>query len=251
MTKKATTQYDAIASAYAETGEMPLKLELELWSCLELLGNIEGQRVLDAACGFGLYSRALKKVGAQRVVGFDVSEKLIAVARAKEAAEPLGVEYLVGDAQALPVIGEFDLVIAPWLFMYAETPEQLETMARNLFVQLVSPGRFVAVVANPAMQVGNRDYSEYGAMVEGPAELTDGSMYRVAIRASSTAPAPVSLQCAFWTGETLERVLRKVGFTSVAWSRPHPSPEGIARYGAAHWAKANEVPPMMMIDCRI
>ena len=42
-----------------------------------------GERVLDAACGNGLYARKLAALGAD-VVAFDFSEQLIALARERE-----------------------------------------------------------------------------------------------------------------------------------------------------------------------
>jgi SAM-dependent methyltransferase len=58
--------------------------------------RLEGQRVLDAACGQGRVARGLARRGAA-VVGVDLSARLVAAARAAEAAAPLGVAYRVGD----------------------------------------------------------------------------------------------------------------------------------------------------------
>src|SRR5438034_418000 len=50
---------------------------------LELLGDLAGREVLDAACGEGYFSRVLAARGA-RVTGLDLSPRLIAMARAKD-----------------------------------------------------------------------------------------------------------------------------------------------------------------------
>jgi 2-polyprenyl-3-methyl-5-hydroxy-6-metoxy-1,4-benzoquinol methylase len=55
---------------------------------------VHGARVLDVACGHGRASRGLARLGAV-VVGVDISEELIASARAREAAHPLGIQYYV------------------------------------------------------------------------------------------------------------------------------------------------------------
>lgn len=49
---------------------------------LELVGDVSGQRVLDAGCGPGRYSAALRERGAE-VVGVDGSAELLARARAR------------------------------------------------------------------------------------------------------------------------------------------------------------------------
>ena len=49
-------------------------------ACLRLLGDVAGKRVLDAACGPGLYARELLARGA-RVTGFDQSPRMIEICR--------------------------------------------------------------------------------------------------------------------------------------------------------------------------
>jgi SAM-dependent methyltransferase len=58
--------------------------------------RLDGERVLDAACGQGRVARGLARRGAA-VLGVDLSAQLIARARAAEAAAPLGVDYRSGD----------------------------------------------------------------------------------------------------------------------------------------------------------
>jgi SAM-dependent methyltransferase len=47
---------------------------------LRALGNVAGRRVLDAACGPGLYAEVLVRAGAD-VHGFDASERMVELAR--------------------------------------------------------------------------------------------------------------------------------------------------------------------------
>jgi SAM-dependent methyltransferase len=62
-------------------------------ACLELLGDVAGQHVLDAACGPGLYAEELLRRGA-RVTGFDQSSAMVRLSRARA---PQG-EFRVHDA---------------------------------------------------------------------------------------------------------------------------------------------------------
>ena len=58
--------------------------------------RLDGLRILDAACGQGRVAREFARRGAA-VVGVDVSQRLVAKARADETARPLGVDYVVAD----------------------------------------------------------------------------------------------------------------------------------------------------------
>jgi 2-polyprenyl-3-methyl-5-hydroxy-6-metoxy-1,4-benzoquinol methylase len=57
-------------------------------------------RVLDVACGHGRASRGLARMGAA-VVGVDLSADLIAMARAREDADRLGIVYHAADVAKL------------------------------------------------------------------------------------------------------------------------------------------------------
>jgi SAM-dependent methyltransferase len=76
---------------------------------IDLLGDIAGRDVLDAACGEGFLARLLASRGA-RVTGIDLSPRLIAMARAKD---PEGtIDYRVADLTVpMPELAErFDRI---------------------------------------------------------------------------------------------------------------------------------------------
>ena len=67
---------------------------------------LSGARVLHLQCATGETSKQLADRGA-RVVGVDVADEAIAIAR---HAVP-EAEFVVADVHALPDLGEFDLVV--------------------------------------------------------------------------------------------------------------------------------------------
>lgn len=78
------------------------------------LSNAGSERVLDAGCGGGRYSVALKQLGFAEVVGVDWSTQGIAVANARITdAKIAGVSYQTADVLALPFPDDhFDVVFS-------------------------------------------------------------------------------------------------------------------------------------------
>ena len=92
----------------------------------------EGQRVLDVACGTGVFARAaMGRVGGSgSVVGVDVNDGMLAVAR---RIAP-GIEWRTGRAEALPFEdASFDVVGCQFgLMFFEDRPAALREMMRVL-----------------------------------------------------------------------------------------------------------------------
>ncbi|HSP26939.1 MAG TPA: class I SAM-dependent methyltransferase [Ilumatobacteraceae bacterium] len=76
-------QYDVFAEEYeAHAAVAPYNVLYDRPATLRLVGDVEGRRVLDAACGPGFYLEALIAGGAE-VVGCDAARSMIDLARAR------------------------------------------------------------------------------------------------------------------------------------------------------------------------
>ena len=71
--------------------------------------DLKGMRILDAGCGTGSLARMLDERGAE-VVGVDISDKLIDVAKNRSATNK-NIEYFAGDMKEQS-FGNFDYIIA-------------------------------------------------------------------------------------------------------------------------------------------
>ncbi len=76
-----TTNYDPIAEQYKRSKEQPWRTHIEAFTLLELVGDPTGLEAVDLACGEGFYSRLLRQRGAAKVVGVDLSQGMIELAR--------------------------------------------------------------------------------------------------------------------------------------------------------------------------
>jgi len=71
---------------------------------LAMLPPVDGLDGLDVGCGEGSNTRQLARRGA-RMRGLDIAPTFIRHARQIEQAEPLGIDFQVGDGMALPFAG--------------------------------------------------------------------------------------------------------------------------------------------------
>jgi len=142
-------EYDAIADEYAASKLLPWRLRVERPTLLALMGDVRGKSVLDLACGDGIYARMIADRGAARVHGVDLSGGMIELARKAESARPRGITYSVCDAADARDLGAFDIVVAAYLFNYAQDRAQLARMAESAFRNLSPGGLLCGVNDNP------------------------------------------------------------------------------------------------------
>lgn len=134
-------RYDEVADYYAAgwTDDLTDPVTTALF---DLLGEVDGKRVLDVACGHGRISRGLARKGGS-VAGVDVSHAMLAKARELEEQDPLGVEYLQADAADPQLLQgeEYDAAVCS---MALADIDNLDGVLANVR-RLVRPGGTFAV----------------------------------------------------------------------------------------------------------
>lgn len=116
------------------------------WPALRaLLPDLRGRRVLDLGCGFGWFCRWARQQGAAYVLGIDVSEKMLASAKA--ATKDRAVVHLRADMEDLELpASPFDLVYSSLALHYVEN---LSGLIGRVHRALVPGGRLVFSVEHP------------------------------------------------------------------------------------------------------
>lgn len=140
-----TARYDQIAAAYSArpddySGSAAAAL-------LDLIGPVRGRPALDLACGHGTIARELARRGA-RVVGLDLSAALLEEARAREAAESLGIDYLHGDAASRDALASGTFEVVACNFGLSDIDE-LAPVIINVARLLAPSGTFVFSILHP------------------------------------------------------------------------------------------------------
>jgi 2-polyprenyl-3-methyl-5-hydroxy-6-metoxy-1,4-benzoquinol methylase len=93
-----------------------------------LLERAKGKRVLDVGCGRGDLSRELSEAGAAYVLGIDISENELGVAREHEI--PGKLEFVLGSVEE-PIEGKFDLICGASILHHLDYRPMLERMYRE------------------------------------------------------------------------------------------------------------------------
>jgi SAM-dependent methyltransferase len=96
---------------------------------VQVLPDVRGKDVVELGCGTGYFGAWLKRRGARRVVGVDVTPAQLETARRLNEETGLGVEYVEANAEATGLPGEsFDLALSEygasiWCDPYRWIPE--------------------------------------------------------------------------------------------------------------------------------
>jgi SAM-dependent methyltransferase len=115
------------------------------------LGLLTGAALLDLCCGPGKYAVELAHEGFE-VVGLDLNQQYVAMARLVAAMERVAIGFLAGDMRCIPFVNHFDAVINVgtsfgFFDRQAEDQRVIESVARSL-----KPGGVFL------LEMGNRDY---------------------------------------------------------------------------------------------
>lgn len=124
------------------------------WPAIQaLLPDLTGKRVVDLGCGFGWFARWARAQGAARVLGLDLSENMLARARA-ETEDP-AITYQRADLETLELPpaeldgaegAAFDLAYSSLAFHYIA---DFDRLARGLYGALRPGGQLVFTIEHP------------------------------------------------------------------------------------------------------
>lgn len=244
-----TTDYNQghIAEQYKQAKEQPWRARIETYSLMKLIGDVRGKKVIDIACGEGYVTRKLRQAGAREVVGVDIAERMIDLARAQEAAAPLGIEYRVEDARTLVPQQDFDLAVSAWLLVYAHDRAELAAMCQGLARRLRPGGRFVTFTTNPGLyHFKVPDYGKYGFDVKLADKVAEGAPITWLIHQDGP---PLEIENYYIPISAYETAFRDAGFTNFAVHQPELALDPQAGDDRAFWADFLDYPPAILLDC--
>lgn len=211
------------------------------WPALRaLMPDLRGRAVLDLGCGFGWFCRWAREEGAARVLGIDVSEKMLA--RAKAETRDAAVTYARADMERLELPpASFDLAYSSLAFHYVA---ELDRLMAEVHRALVPGGSLVFSVEHPIYTApadprwlfdaaGRKVWPVEGYLEEGP-RATDW-LAKGVIKRHRTLASQINL-------------LLRLGFTLRHIEEWGPTPEQIA--ATPVWADERRRPMFLLIAAR-
>jgi ubiquinone/menaquinone biosynthesis C-methylase UbiE len=246
--------FDEIGEQYEKinTANMLLRQYSEVHTLFSILGDITGKSVLDLGCSDGFFTRECKRRGSVQTVGVDLSDKMIEVARLEEIKNSLGIEYVVSDVLELGHIGNFDIVITPFLLGYSETKEELSKMCQVIYNNLKQGGRLVSMNNHPNL-LPNSDsiFEKYGLTKNVSSPLKDGNQITITMTVENEngEREKVTFTSYYFTKKTIEWGLKNAGFRKISWYAPQISPAGIQKFGQSFWQDFLTNPSVIYAEC--
>lgn len=234
--------YDAIASWYAGW------IERESWvhptiarHLPDLTGEIDGQSVLDVACGEGYWSRRMARSGAS-VTGVDLSQALLDIAEARREDIGHSLSYLLDDAQALSRLSEESFDGALCILALMDIPD-LEAVFRAVHRVVRPDGWFGIVITHPCFEGPHASWLD-----DDDGDLTRSArMYLTEGHWVSSYPLGVRGQVGAWHGTLSTYVTTSI---RSGWAIEHMiEPVTLTREGTVV-AKGAEIPRVLMLRLR-
>ena len=226
-----TACYDRIVDQYVAYASASPTRPIEVRTLLQLAGPLDQRDVLDLACGSGYYGRAFLAHGARSAVGVDQSQGMIDFARALSAHSKDDMVFHVRDVMDMADVGAFDIVLAAWLFNYADSPDMLASMFQAVARHVKPGGRLVVQTFNPDYRLALGDYAAYRVKVVDEQPWQSGA--RLTLEFPGTPPARVINYR--WSHDQYEAAIKAAGFRRVAWHAPQVLEEDIARHPPGFW----------------
>lgn len=218
--------YEALASNYTGSNVKPDKQYSILPTVLQMVGDCSGKIVTDIGCGAGFFTVPLAELGAAHVYGLDNSPAQIELANTF-VLHP-HVNYWVRNVfvNSLP---ESDVMVVPFVMNYARTIPILHHFFSQLYKYTREGGKVVFVVDLP----NGRSLERFGATKSFLGPPQDETTIQIGLFNGSKSIC--TLHAVYYTRQTIEQLLRIVGFKNLCWHTPIVSEEGVVAMGSEFW----------------
>lgn len=196
----------------------------EIPALFSMMPDLTGKHVLDLGCGYGEHCKMFVDRGAERVVGIDISAKMLEVAM-RENSDPR-ITYIQMPMEDIGRIeGSFDVVVSSLALHYVE---DFVGVAKNVYALLNEGGVFVFSQEHPLV-TSHSDGSRWTKDENGNKLHLNLSNYGVEGE-RETAWFVDNVKIYHRTFSGIVNTLLAAGFTLEEMVEPLPTPELLERY---------------------
>ena len=122
-----------------------------------MLPDLHGKKILDIGCGMGQHAKRFSDMGAESVLGIDISEKMLEYAKEHNSAD--NIVYQRKAMEDIDTIDQcFDLVTSSLVFDYVE---DFAGLMRKIHKRMKEDAEFVFSMSHPIVTAWDGAYDRY------------------------------------------------------------------------------------------
>ncbi|MBT4538755.1 class I SAM-dependent methyltransferase [Candidatus Woesearchaeota archaeon] len=221
--------YDKMGKIHNKSHTKPDKQFSIIPTVLKLAGDLNNKTIIDVGCGDGFFAVNFAE-NAFKVYGIDNSKEQLNEA---EKNKKKNIKFIFGNMLTVNYPKSY-IINAPFIFGYLETKDELKKLLTKFFESLEKKGKVIGIIDNPKSLV--YDNKEFGSIkIVKADELKEG--VPIDIELYNNNKKLVTLHAFYHTKETIESILREIGFKEITWHKPIISEEGINIKGKDFWER--------------
>ena len=117
----------------------------EIPALFSIMPNLNDKIILDLGCGFGEHCKRFVESGAKKVIGIDISEKMLEIAKQENADSK--ISYINMPMENISKLNDkFDIVVSSLAFHYVQ---DFSGVVKNIYDMLNENGVFLFSQENP------------------------------------------------------------------------------------------------------
>ena len=117
----------------------------EIPALFSMMPNLKDKIILDLGCGFGEHCKRFVESGAKKVIGIDISEKMLEIAKQENSDSK--ITYINMPMENISQLNEkFDIVVSSLAFHYVQ---DFSGVVKNIYDMLNENGVFLFSQENP------------------------------------------------------------------------------------------------------
>jgi ubiquinone/menaquinone biosynthesis C-methylase UbiE len=238
-------QYNKIAESYfkrrSDKTRFDFNRDIEVPAMIKMIGNVQNKSVLDVGCGFGDHIKYLSKQHPKKLVGFDISEELIKIARQNIPNCELSVADMSKNLKYED--SAFDVVFSSLAIQYIPK-SNLKKLFSEVYRVLKKNGVFVFSTSHPIFNLKQKRFSEV-VKQESQYLLIDRNYFSESQRVNPGSLKGIKFYV--FTFETLIKTSLNAGFEIMDFKELKPAPSA-KKYVA--YKLLNNMPSFIMFKLR-